>query len=162
MFKSISSQRNLGARIFLGGLLFGSIGGFAQHAWATWRTYPADSHCVKDPSATVGWICGTNIGSDFLAANLTSSEIDFMYSNTATDTIRAYSCRDSWNLTTSSCGSPAVLDLTTIHTPAVITQIYPELSAMKAGSQYDYRYVTISATKGTTMIDPKGVFLGGT
>lgn len=160
MSKSTSSQRNLVARIFLGGLLVGSIGGLAQHVSAAWRTYPADSHCMKLSSTS--WSCGTNMGSDFLPSALTASEIDFLYSNTAVDTIRGYSCRDSWNLTTSTCGSPYNLVLDSIHTPAVTAQILPEISAMKGGSMFDFRYVTISSTKTTTSIDIKGVYLGGT
>lgn len=160
MIKTIRSQRSLVARLFLGGLLFGSLGGFAQHAWAVWRNYPADSHCLK--LAGNSWTCGTGVGTDFLASALTTAEIDFMYSNTATDTITALGCRDSWNLTTFTCGTPMNLVLDAIHTPAIIKDIYPEVSAMKAGSTFDYRYVTIKATKGTTSIDPKGVFLSGT
>jgi hypothetical protein len=160
MTKAVRNQRNLVARLFLGGLLFGAVGGFAQHAWAVWRNYPADSHCLK--LAGNSWTCGTNVGTDFPAANLTTAEIDFMYSNTATDTITAYGCRDAWSLTSFTCGSPNNLVLDSIHDPMVVKDIYPEVSAMKGGSTFDYRYVTIKATKGTTSIDPKGVFLSGT
>jgi hypothetical protein len=76
----------------------------------------------------------------------------------SSDTIRALACRESWNLVSSTCGDETRLNVA-IQNTVKAEQMYPSHNAVVAGSNYDYRWITISPGAVSTLVTVKGIYI---
>jgi hypothetical protein len=153
-------NRNIsqGGRVFLAALAFGALTAASGVVFGANRVFPAESHCTKQPGTADGFMCGFTTGSDFPPGSIDVIEVDFNYNGLAADTIRALSCRRSWNALTTTC-SPDVTRAVLNQGPTVSAYLVTANAAVRGGSQFDHRFLYIGANKEATYLEAKGLYI---